>query len=131
MAAEPAPAATAADDQLIGVLSRLIRDLVLDGRLGPDCGSDVAAEALACELDRSGFKIVGARTGTLAGSRTTDVSLAQYQQILGERNALLARIDDFERRVVELLEANNREVDRRRDAERQCGHRADVGVYDG
>ncbi|HJQ55398.1 MAG TPA: hypothetical protein VJ890_00740 [Vineibacter sp.] len=38
-------------------------------------------------LDAAGFRIVGARTPELAEARTSTVSLAAYQQILGDRNA--------------------------------------------
>ncbi len=81
------------DDAIVAALSGIIIDLVLDGRLGPGHGSRTAAEALIAELDQRGLRIVGARTGTLAANRNTNVSLAQYQQILGERNVLQAQLD--------------------------------------
>lgn len=51
----------------------------------------MAARMLA-HLDASGWKVVDARSPALRDSRSMSVSLATYQQILGERNALLAKV---------------------------------------
>lgn len=76
------------------------------------------AQRVITALDRAGFKVISPRTPELHESRSMNVTLAQYQQILGERNAALAEIDrlraeveryrdivgDAETDVVEILE---------------------------
>lgn len=48
-----------------------------------------------------------------------DAALTYLEAVLGERDELRHKVADHDRRVTELLEANNREVERRRLAERE------------
>lgn len=76
-------------DALRGALGSILRDLAPSIAGSPY----VLADLLLDRLDAAGLRLISARLPELRESRATNVTLAQYQQILGERNALKARLD--------------------------------------
>lgn len=134
IAPSPEETAPAERDAIDGMLCDALRDVLERHRVLPDCwffdDIEPIAAALRADLRRSNIELVNILAPNLR--RTDTVLVSVHTLALAQRNWALALLDTrvpeglslvahlrqtHDTRVAELLDANNREVERRRAAE--------------